>query len=141
MLIGIDLTGDIELEEKLKALSDGIDDMTPVMMRIAGALRYETMRNFEEEGRPKWAPISQARIKQRLARGHWPGKILTDTGQLRSSVSTDYGKDYVVVGTNKVYAATHQFGRGGIAARPFLPDAEQMRPAIEAILKEYMGQE
>jgi phage gpG-like protein len=38
------------------------------------------------------------------------------------------------VGTNKVYAATHQFGRGAIPARPFLGLSEEdVRDAVETL--------
>lgn len=40
----------------------------------------------------------------------WPGKILQESGLMLGSIITYYGKDYAGVGTNKVYAAIHQFG-------------------------------
>ena len=37
-----------------------------------------------------------------------------------------------LVGAGKVYAATHQFGRGDIPARPFLPVVgDQLQPQAE----------
>lgn len=55
-------------------------------------------------------------------------RILQHTGQLAASVSTDYDSTQAVIGSNKVYAAIHQFGgeagRGRkveIPARPYLP--------------------
>jgi len=36
--------------------------------------------------------------------------ILVESGGLRGSLSEEAGKDYARVGTNKIYAAIHQFG-------------------------------
>ena len=38
------------------------------------------------------------------------GQTLTDTGRLRASITHRLGPDEVVIGTNVVYAAIHQFG-------------------------------
>jgi phage gpG-like protein len=48
------------------------------------------------------------------------------------------GTTYAEVGTNVVYAATHQFGRGAIPARPFLMLQDEDRPAICDVLRDYM---
>lgn len=48
-------------------------------------------------------------------------KPLIDTARLRQSITTRVTKNEIFVGTNVVYAATHQFGRGYIVDRPFLP--------------------
>ena len=50
---------------------------------------------------------------------------LRDTGRLQRSITSQVEGDSVVVGTNVIYARTHQYGRpigkGHIPARPFLP--------------------
>ncbi|MFN3395892.1 MAG: phage virion morphogenesis protein [Thermodesulfovibrionales bacterium] len=38
------------------------------------------------------------------------GKTLQDTGSLAASISRRYNNSSAVVGTNKKYAAIHQFG-------------------------------
>lgn len=60
-----------------------------------------TLQRFQDEEAPdgtKWAPTRRG------------GKILTDTAGLRSSIDSAVALDSVYVGTNKKYAAPHQFG-------------------------------
>ena len=59
-------------------------------------------------------------IKQREKKGHWPGKILQQTGQLKRSITAQSTDTEAIVGTNLKYAPTHHFGRRNIPARPFM---------------------
>ena len=136
---------DNQLQAALQRLEYAGVDLSPAMRKIAQALLLETERNFETEGRPKWAPLSEATKHARLGgkkaykkngeltvaaqrRQDAGFRILQHTGQLAASVSTDYDSNQAVIGSNKVYAAIHQFGgeagRGRkveIPARPYLP--------------------
>lgn len=50
-----------------------------------------------------------------------PGQPLRDTGRLQRSITTKAGSDSVTVGTNVMYAPTHQFGATIVAKnKPFL---------------------
>ena len=118
---------DKEVISLLKKLSKKVNDMTPVMQIIAGIMHDAVEENFEKEGRPKWPSLAPATIKQRAKKGHWPGKILQQSGQLAASISRRATSNSAIVGTNKVYAAIHQFGgkagrghKATIPARPFL---------------------
>lgn len=108
-------------------------DMSPVMRVIAQELARQTEKNFAAEGRPKWLGIKPRK-------GREGGHILQDTGQLAASITTGHDAGSATIGTNKVYAAIHQFGgktgRGHkvtMPARPFLPiDAQgQLQPEAE----------
>jgi len=138
---------DIQVDDKevvslLKNLSKKVEDMTPVMRIIAGIMHDAVEENFEKEGQPKWTPLAPATIKQREKKGHWPGKILQQSGQLASSISKKATSKSAIVGTNKVYAAIQQFGgkagRGHkvtIPARPFLKlDNKALNDIKNAIL-------
>jgi phage virion morphogenesis protein len=114
-------------------------DLAPVMRAIAHELLAETEDNFAAEGRPKWVPLKNPLVRRQ------GGKILQDRGQLAASITADSGGDYAQVGSNKVYAAIHQFGgqagRGrkvAIPARPFLPmtAAGQLQPETETAVLE-----
>jgi phage virion morphogenesis protein len=82
-------------------------DMTPGMKIIGEVIRTSIVRNYEKEGRPeKWqkhGPATEAR------RGH-NAAILRDSGRLMRSIHPSAKKDHVLVGTDTVYAAVHQFG-------------------------------
>lgn len=122
----------VEIEDRavLDALEDlraRVSDLTPVMADVAQALASETERRFEQEG-PGWPSLANSTILARMKSSHWPGKMLQRSGQLAASIQTAHGRDYAQIGSNKVYAAIHQFGgpagRGRkvtIPARPYLP--------------------
>lgn len=116
------------VNEKLLELAKRSKNLRPLMKNIAGILAYSTEENLKEEGRPdKWADLAESTKKQRTKKKKWPGQILQVEGQLAASVNTYYDNDFVVIGSNKDYAAIHQLG--GLAgknksveipARPYL---------------------
>lgn len=79
-------------------------DLTPAMRAIAQALAHETERNFSAGGRPRWTPLKNPPERRQ------GGAILQDSGQLAASITTDYGTSFALIGSNKEYAAIHQFG-------------------------------
>jgi phage virion morphogenesis protein len=134
-------------------------DLRPILPQIGGALVASTQLRFKDQKGPDgvaWAPlgdVTRYNRAKRAAGGRTKGKrgkptakfnralggpmqALLDTGRLRNSITYLAGADFVEVGTNVVYASTHQFGakqgafgrtrRGGpipwgdIPARPFL---------------------
>lgn len=134
-------------EKVLAALNElalRVDDLTPAMHEIADVLADATDRAFMTESDPageKWDPLSAVTLALRPEREG--GQILSDSGLLAASIVTDAGRNHAEIGTNRVYAPTHQFGArqgeygrtrrgvpipwGDIPARPFLgigPDDE-----------------
>lgn len=136
---------DRQLQATLQRLERAGIDLTPAMRKIAQTMHKVTEDNFAAEGRPKWQPLSEVTKHLRLggkkaykkdgkltaaAQRRMEGgfRILQHTGDLASNISTDYDSTQAVVGSNKEYAAIHQFGghagRGRkveIPARPYLP--------------------
>ena len=84
-------------------------NMSPAMKIISGIMLDAVRENFEKEG-PGWQKLKPATIRQREKKGYWPGKILRVRGQLSSSITSRHDSKSARVGTNKVYAAIHQFG-------------------------------
>ncbi len=110
------------------------------LVEIGEYLLESTEQRFSDqadpEGRP-WAPLSpayQARKKKRK------DLILVLNGYLADFQAPQVSDDEVSVGTNLVYAATHQFGRpeANIPARPFLGLSDDDRAEILAILTEHI---
>lgn len=100
------------------------DDLPGAALANAGEeLRTLIDLGFEAEADPwgtPWEPLSNRTLKAR--RGD-DAAILNDTGQLRASISVGQpsGDGLEVGAYDTPYAATHQFGRDAIPARPFLP--------------------
>lgn len=145
-----------ELEAYVKKLSRlGQIDRAAINRNIAEGLRTSVDENFESES----SPDGTAWV--RTVRG---GKILTKTSRLRNSIHARASSEGAEVGTNTIYAATHQFGdsrtirakkkpflmfpgtSGGlvrvkqasikIPARPFLGISEKDAEEIKSIIEE-----
>lgn len=113
-MIRIDVNIDTsDLEAAISRLREKAQDTTPIMRRCADVLAGAAEDAFDDEADPvtgaRWQPLAASTAVARTAAGH-AGKILQLTGSLASSLERDFGRNYAVVGTNKEYAAAHQFG-------------------------------
>jgi len=135
-----------ELDHYLKELQSRTSNLSPVMRKISGYMLSAVEENFEKEGRPdEFAPLSRKTIEYRAKLGKWPGKILQLSGQLAASVSSSYSNTEAIVGTNKAYAAIHQFGgyagrnrKVYIPPRPFLTLTNDDIDSIIDMLQNYV---
>ncbi len=116
-----------ELSQVLDKLFEKTTNLKPLMKSIAGTMADAVEENFKQEGRPEWAKLKDSTIKIRTQKGYWPGKILQMRGELAASITSEYSENSAIVGTNKTYAAIHQFGGNAgrnkkteIEARPYL---------------------
>jgi len=124
-----------------------------IALEIFGAYMIkETAENFRQQGRPeKWQDLRTTTKVARYLRGNrsrqrkrrttgaaWERysagmKILQDSGRLAGSIGFSAHKNVVEIGTNLIYAATHNFGdkRRNIPERRFLQfqDADEERLA------------
>ena len=136
-----------DVERKLLELAQKSENLLPLMKNIAGIFASATEENFKNEGRPdKWTELSEATKKQRTKQKKWPGQILQVSGQLASSISTQYDDESAVISSNLDYAAIHQLGgqagknkKVTIPARPYLKltddDFNEILDAIKNFLK------
>ncbi len=102
--IQVRLDGDADrLIRKLYSLSN--IDKKGITNALAEGIRTSTVERFKEqtdpEGRP-WPPSIRVRENG--------GKTLIQSSALRNSIHASSGATGFAVGTNTVYAATHQFG-------------------------------
>lgn len=97
----------ISLAYQVDSLNRIIDNLSsedivkPLLDRLGRVMLTDTQMNFRQQQEPsgkKWKPT---------ARG---GQILSDTGRLKRSIRMQVDGDAVYIGTNLIYAATHQFG-------------------------------
>lgn len=114
-----------------------VEDTRPVFEDIGEYLLRAHDDRFQSQRAPDgtpWQPLSpayQARKKRNA------DKILQLEGNLRD-LSYDASRDGVVLGTNRIYGATHQFGRpeAGIPPRPFLGVSDDDRAEILDIVRD-----
>jgi phage virion morphogenesis protein len=93
-------------QRSLERLMSNVKDQRAAWEDIGFALERSVDKNFDEEGRPKWAAWNPDYAASRSA----GDKIGTDSGQLRRSVSHEADAEGVTIGTNLEYAAIFQFG-------------------------------
>lgn len=129
----------------MEQLAEKTSDLRPLMRNIAGIMADSVEENFEQQGRPKWEGLKKSTIEQRVKRGYWPGKILQMRGELAASITSYYDENSAIIGTNKVYAAIHQFGgKAGrnkkveIPARPYLKLGDEENAEILIQIKKYL---
>lgn len=105
----------------------------PLMQRIGAILQNDTKLNFRRQAAPDGTPWKATK------RG---GQILSDTRRLRNSIQHEFGNDYARVGTNVIYAATHQFGdpKRNIAARPFLGVGKRSADKINTAIDDWLAE-
>jgi len=108
--IPVTITFQENLSEALTRAAAFAGDLSPAMKEIADLIERETKLRFETEtgpdGRP-WKPSQRV-----LDHG---GQTLSLHGDLRSSISATYGRDFAEGGPERsfgsaIYAAIHQFG-------------------------------
>ncbi|OGI31331.1 MAG: phage virion morphogenesis protein [Candidatus Melainabacteria bacterium RIFOXYA12_FULL_32_12] len=135
-----------ELQRALNQLTQKTSNLRPLMRNIAGILEDSVEENFDKEGRSdKWTLLAKSTIKQRTKKGYWPGKILQMRGELAASITSKYDDNSATVGTNKVYAAIHQFGGNAgknkkvkILARPYLKIGNKESDQIIFLIQGYL---
>jgi phage gpG-like protein len=97
----------------------------------------EVLTCFERSVDPYDRPWQQLRYRN--------GQILVDTARLRNSLHAIHEGRTFGVGTDVVYAATHNYGdpRRNIPRRMFVPDGEHLgwrfRAALEATARAHMA--
>lgn len=121
MSITLRIEGLEEAARELEGVQERMEDMRPVLRVVAQDLKTEVDDAFDESRSPdgkRWKPLAEATVKRRRQGSRTP---LVDTGTLRNSIAAQAERERLRLGTNVPYAASHQFGREHIPARPFLP--------------------
>ncbi len=86
-----------------------------MLMGIGTVIVSHSQRAFDE---PQLRPAPWAKRKDPKPKH----PLLIKSGDLRQGIhATKAGSDTIRIGSPTPYAATHQLGRGAIAARPFMP--------------------
>ncbi|OJU91376.1 MAG: phage virion morphogenesis protein [Burkholderiales bacterium 66-5] len=124
------------LQASVRILADGVRDTSTLMPQLGEYLQRSTQERFDTKTAPHgkaWTDLKHPSLKK-----HNQNKVLTLHGFLRRGIHSQVtAPGTVEVGSNLVYAATHQYGRGGIPARPFLGLSTTDRQEITAIVTDW----
>jgi len=121
----------------------------PLLDDIGQHLVNTTDERFDQREGPDgtpWQPVSgryarrkeAGRATKRSGAVTDPGKVLELTRDLRRLIRHQVVGDELQVGSDRPYAATHQCGRGGIPARPFLGVSPEDEREIGRIALHYL---
>jgi len=131
--MGIRMTGFKEHEAANANRLAKTKDQTKIMQQLSGLyMTSEHPKIFREQKAPsgiKWVALTAATLRAyvREFKGTIPGGLLRRKGDLSRSVFRKVKKHGFSIASNHVSAATHQFGRGGIPARPFIGYSKRFR--------------
>ena len=130
---------DVRVWRAFAALAASCADLTPAMRKIAGTLERVTERNFEAQGRPRWAPLADATVRARIGRTRQSAsdlRTLQDTGLLAASVNSSYDRVMAAIGSNRAYARIQQMGgHAGRGGRAYIPSRPYMPFSAEGVLQ------
>lgn len=94
----------------MERLNINAEKTLPLMRYIAGDMKTKVDFRFRLSKDPNgktWKSLSETTISHRRKRSSKP---LSDTGELRASITNKATKTLATVGTNKKYATTQNFG-------------------------------
>ncbi len=104
MANGIRLDGDFrKLQRALKNLSEV--ELRGLNKVVGQDLKRSTIKRFKTQKDPEGKTWSESRSANEEGR-----KVLTDSARLRNSIKVKTDKRGIAVGTNTIYAKTHQYG-------------------------------
>lgn len=142
---------DTAVKAKLERLVTQGKNLRVVMGDIGFFLEESTRHRFSTGLDPDgnaWAPVSpeyalrKATGQIKIAGGSVAARSATDllrlTGQMESQITHQADDRSVTIGSPELYAATHQFGRDNIPARPFLGVSETDLQEVLALLEDHL---
>ncbi len=126
------------LDRRIDRLLAGLNNPEPLLRELAAAGESQTRRRMESDKRgpdgtpwPEWSPGY-------AATRHGGQSLLDARGDLIQSLTAFADRQTAGWGTNLVYAATHQFGRGAIPARPFLGVSDDDERELLGIAEDWL---
>lgn len=132
---GASFTSELDLHEARAAFARLTDDqLRKVVDNIGEMIENQTKQRIQtEKSSPDgeaWAPWSAEYTRLRSG-GH---SLLENQGHLLTSIANRSSGMEAIVGTDVPYGATHQLGRDGIPARPYLGLTGENREEIERLV-------
>lgn len=109
-----------EVDELLRKIDLSISDIQPVLRDIGEYLLRSHDERFRSGVDPKGSPWQELSPAYKARKTKNKDKVLVLSGDLMDSLSYNISGSQLSFGTNKLYGATHQFGRDAIPARPFI---------------------
>lgn len=137
-MVGVRLTGSnkklMELASRMKRVSSTLHKKG-LYTEMAGVMHRNSLKSFDKSVSPYGKKFAKLKYRK--------GKPLVKTGALRASIKPFADSKTFGVKTEKIYAATHNYGRPPIPQRQFIATngvpsdvAAQLRKLITRRLKQ-----
>lgn len=129
-----------ETRELLRGMVKKTEQRQKLMDSIGSKMVSSTQTRIADEktspAGQKWQGYKHLAYAHRKAKQS-SGGLLVHSNQLVLSISHKADRKKVEWGSNKAYAARHQFGGSGIPARPFLGVSNKDNLTIKNLIKQY----
>ena len=124
-----------EITDALNHVLKETKNLEPAFKIARKALLDAIDENFETEGASsgeRFKDWSEKYAKYRAKKKKGEGKILQYEGYLRKSISSKITRKELIIGSDKEYAAAHQFGYAprNLDARPFMRITNEVKKEI-----------
>lgn len=137
--ISLTPTGFDALRQRVQVMA-GLDT-SALMPQLGEYLLASTQERFTSQTGPDgnvWQALQPRTLKRKK---YNKDKVLTLRGFLRKNLRYQIlDKTTVQIGSHLEYAATHQYGRAAIPARPFLGLSSQDHQEIRAIIQDWAAE-
>jgi phage virion morphogenesis protein len=138
--IKVNTEGVEEIQAALARLQQRGENLTPVFADIGEFLQIVHFERFKKQTSPEgdpWAPLSPAYLARKKRN---KTRILVLNDVLSGTLHYQTTAEGLMFGTDRVYGATHQFGRpeAGIPAREFLGISDEDGQEILKITGDYL---
>ena len=138
--LSINAAGLEPLRQRVQTMA-GLDTAS-LMPQLGEYLLASTQDRFASQTDPEGSPWEALQPRTIKRKKYNAARVLTERGFLRKNLRYQVlSKTTVQVGSNLEYAATHQYGRAGIPARPFLGLSPKDHQEIRAIIAAWAAQQ
>lgn len=134
---------DRALVAALQRLQQRVGDLRPVYRDIGEQIQNQTKQRFRDQVDPDgipWADYAPLDDEYQARKEKNADKILVLNGYLANGIHYQATEEQVEIGSDKKYAATHQYGReaDGIPARPFLGLSDEDKAEVLDIIEQHI---
>jgi phage virion morphogenesis protein len=125
-----------EASERLRRLNRSA--MDELLDQAGAVIASQTRQRIHDEKTApdgsQWKPWSVGYARTRRA-NH---SLLMNDGHLHDSITHNIVGGAVEIGSNRAYAAVHQYGHGDIPARPYLGISTQNERELTAVIEDWI---
>lgn len=126
-----------------------IDDFSDVLKDIAYfGIAPAVQANFQNQGRPKWAPLAESTLETKVARGYFaPYRILVATGALMEDAADpenyNWGRKSIIARPSIDYWIYHQEGTPNMPQRVIMnlqrADQRKIGGMFDRFIREHLA--